>query len=98
MGFYKLKDCKGLLNREQLFIINKHSGRKGYGHEVRAIVREWNGGRHGSPGEFVAIVRPRLGKNGTPLKKEPIIVKKLDEIKKGYNYGSFKIYTIREFI
>ena len=69
-----------------------------YGHEVCAIVREWNGGRHGSPGEFVAIVRPRLGKNGTPLKTEPLIVKKLDEIKKGYKYGSYKKYTIKEYI
>ena len=69
-----------------------------YGKEQRAIVREWNGGRHGSPGEFVAIVRPRLGKNGTPLKTEPLIVKKLDEIKMGYNYGSYKKYTIKEYL
>ena len=69
-----------------------------YGQERKAIVREWNGGRHGSPREFGAIVRPSLGKNGTPLKTEPIIVKKLDEIKKGYNYGSYKKYTIKEYL
>ena len=69
-----------------------------YGQEQKAIIREWSGGWHGSPGEFVAIVRPRLGKNGTPLKTEPLIVKKLDEIKKGYNYGSYKKYTIKEYL
>lgn len=69
-----------------------------YGDKVKARIYEWNGGRNGTPGEYIAIVRPRLGKNGTPLKTEPLIVKRLDEIKKGYNYGSYKKYTIKEYI
>lgn len=71
-----------------------------YGDKVKARIYERNGGRNGTPGEYIAIVCPRLGKNGKELKTAPKVLEIIDTIKKGYNYGGLcaKTITIKEYL
>lgn len=32
--------------------------------KIKALIREFNGGRYGRSGEYIAIVEPQLFKNG----------------------------------
>lgn len=100
MGYYKLEKLKKLLEKENAFIINERRTHKGYGEKVKARIYEWNGGRNGTPGEYIAIVCPRLGKNGKELKTAPKVLEIIDTIKKGYNYGGLcaKTITIKEYL
>ena len=56
--------------------------------KVKARIREFNGGKYGRSGEYIAIIEPEYFKNGNYKKGSFRVVERLETIKKGYGYGS----------
>ena len=55
--------------------------------KVKAIIREYNGGKYGRTGEYIAIVKPHYFKNGNYKKQSFDVVEVIEVIKKGYGYS-----------
>ena len=55
---------------------------------IKAEITEYNGGKYGRSGQYIAIVKPQYFKNGNLKKTDFTVVEKIEEIKKGYGYGS----------
>lgn len=55
---------------------------------IKAVIREFNGGRYGKSGEYVAIVEPEYFKNGNYKKQTFRTIEVLEVRKKGYGYGN----------
>lgn len=58
------------------------------GETVKAVIEEYNGGRYGRKGEYVAIIKPKFFKNGGIIRSNFDVVEKLETIKKGYAASS----------
>ena len=56
--------------------------------QVKAVIREFNGGRYGRPGEYIAIIEPEYFKNGNFKKGSFHVVERLQTVRKGYGYGN----------
>lgn len=69
---------------------------------VKAVIREYNSGRYGRMGEYIAIVEPQYFKNGNIKKSGFTVIETIEQIKKGYGYGNCKhsevIHDILEII
>ena len=60
---------------------------KNHPEKIKAVIQEFNGGKYGKMGEYVAIVKPQYFKNGN-MKKSGFTVDKIIETrKKGYGYS-----------
>lgn len=55
---------------------------------IKALIREYNGGRYGKMGEYIAIVEPQLFKNGKIKKSGFKLIKYIETVKSGYRYGN----------
>ena len=58
------------------------------GETVKAIIQEYNGGKYGRMGEYVAIIKPCFFKNGKIIRSQFEVVETLETLKKGYRYGN----------
>lgn len=56
--------------------------------KVKAMILEYNGGRYGRSGEYVAIITPKYFKNGNLKKTDFIEHEIIEVVQKGYNYGN----------
>ena len=54
------------------------------GETVKAVIEEYNGGRYGRKGEYVAIIKPEFFKNGKIIRSNFKVIERLETIKKGY--------------
>ena len=54
------------------------------GETVKAIIKEYNGGRYGRKGEYLAVIKPKFFKNGGIIRSNFEVVERLETIKKGY--------------
>ena len=66
--------------------------------KVKACIQEWNGGKWGRMGEYIAIITPRFFKNGNLKKTDFVEHEVLEVIKKGYNYGTAKCVKSIKYI
>lgn len=55
---------------------------------VKALLTEYNGGKHGKTGERIAIVKPQFFKNGKMKKSGFEELQEVEVIKKGYRFGT----------
>lgn len=56
--------------------------------KVKAVIREFNGGRYGKAGEYIAIVELCYFKNGKFKKTDFRLVEFVERTKKGYGCGN----------
>ena len=61
--------------------------------KVKAIIREYNGGRYGRMGEYVAIIEPAFFKNGEMKKTGFSVIEKLEVTKNGYRANGNATHT-----
>ena len=54
------------------------------GDTIKAVIEEYNGGKYGRKGEYLAIIKPRFFKNGGIIRSNFEVVERLETIKKGY--------------
>ena len=54
----------------------------------KALIKEWNGGRYGKMGEYVALIDVELKPNGEPYKTKFEVLEVLEVKTKGYRYGN----------
>lgn len=60
-----------------------------------ATVEVFNGGRYGKPEIFKALIEPSYFNNGKMKKTDFTIVKRLETIKKGYNFNNIARNSMR---
>ena len=58
--------------------------------KVKAMIYEYNGGRYGRTGKYIAMITPKYFKNGNLKKGDFIEHDVVEIIQKGYNYGNAK--------
>lgn len=51
-------------------------------------IKEFNGGRYGRMGKYIAIIKPHYFKNGNLIKSQFEMVQYVETIKQGYRYGT----------
>lgn len=56
--------------------------------KVKAVVNQYNGGKYGRSGQYIAIIEPEYFKNGNYKKQSFNVVEVLKVVKKGYGYGN----------
>lgn len=56
--------------------------------KVKAKINEYNGGKYGRSGQYIAIIKPEYFKNGNIKAQSFTVIEKVETIKKGYNYGT----------
>lgn len=72
-----------LLNYEMEKRVNSEHPSK-----IKALIREWNGGRYGKSAEYIAVIEPEYFKNGSIKKGSFRVIEVLETTKKGYRYGN----------
>jgi hypothetical protein len=70
--------------------------------KIKAIIEEYNGGKYGRPGEYIAVVEPAFFKNGKIKKTGFNVIQLIEITKSGYGYGNAthaeRIKTVLEYI
>ena len=66
---------------------------------VKAIIAEYNGGRYGRSGEYIAIIKPEYFNNGNMKAGGFTVIEKLETIRAGYGYpGANHNESIKEIL
>lgn len=65
------------------------------GETVKAIIEEYNGGRYGRKGKYLAIIKPEFFKNGKIIRSNFKVIERLETIKKGYAASGNAIHSER---
>lgn len=60
---------------------------------MKAVIREYNGGKYGRTGEYIADITPKYFKNGKMMKTGFIVNEVLEVVKKGYRATSNATHT-----
>lgn len=61
--------------------------------KIKARITEYNGGRYGRSGEYVAIIEPQYFKNGNMRKSDFRVVEVLEIRRKGYRANCCATHT-----